>query len=278
VIALRQSGFDPVVACMGTALTDQQLRELGRLTRRLWLAFDGDAAGESAALRGMELAVAQGFDVNVVALEPGKDPAEDPSGFEQKLTRAEPYVLYRVRIELERADDREAGFRRAKEILDGYPDGPDKLAAQRLVTDRVGTTVQFKSPAVPSVRAAAGNTRVLDAGDRLEQSALAGVIAFPALKPYLAEMGTEHFYRPENRSLLAHIVEGTRPDEASLKLLAELDARAETEGIDEATARELLVRLRERELRRRLRTAEPAQTKELQEMLTRLLEHAVRPT
>jgi hypothetical protein len=118
---------------------------------------------------------------------------------------------------------------------------------------------------------------VLDAGDRLEQSALAGVIAFPSLKPYLAEMGPEHFYRPENRALLTHILDGTRPDESSLTLLAELDARAEAEGIDEATARELLVRLRERELRRRLRTAEPAQTKELQEMLTRLLEHAVRP-
>ena len=277
VIALRQSGFEPVVACMGTALTEQQLRELGRLTKRLWLAFDGDAAGESAALRGMELAVAQGFDVNVVALPVGVDPADDPAGFEPRLAGAEPYVVYRVRIELDRADDREAGFRRAKGILDGYPDGPDKLAAQRLVTDRVGTTVQFKSPAVPSVRAAAGNARVLDAGDRLEQSALAGVIAFPALKPYLAEMGPEHFYRPENRALLTHILEGTRPDDSSLALLAELDARAEAEGIDEGTARELLVRLRERELRRRLRTAEPAQTKELQEMLTRLLEHAVRP-
>ena len=56
MIALRQAGFEPVVACMGTALTEQQLRELGRLTKRLWLAFDGDAAGESATLRGMELA------------------------------------------------------------------------------------------------------------------------------------------------------------------------------------------------------------------------------
>jgi DNA primase len=277
VIALRQSGFEPVVACMGTALTELQLRELGRLTRRLWLAFDGDAAGESAALRGMEIAVAQGFDVNVVALPPGVDPADDPASFEGRLTQAVPYVVYRVRVELDRADDREAGFRRAKEILDGYPDGPDKLAAQRLVTDRVGTTVQFKSPAVPSVRAAAGNARVLDAGDRLEQSALAGVIAFPTLRPYLAELGAEHFYRPENRVLLAPILDATRPDEASLALLAELDARAQAEGIDEGTARELLVRLRERELRRRLRTAGPAQTKELQEMLTRLLEHAVRP-
>ncbi len=50
VLALRQAGFEPVVACMGTALTEQQLKELGRLTKRLWLAFDGDAAGESATL------------------------------------------------------------------------------------------------------------------------------------------------------------------------------------------------------------------------------------
>ena len=114
VIALRQAGFEPVVACMGTSLTEQQLRELGRLTTRLWLAFDGDAAGESAALRGMELAVAQRFDVNVVALPPGVDPADDPSGFEAHLRSAEPYVVYRVRLELEHADDREAGFRQGE--------------------------------------------------------------------------------------------------------------------------------------------------------------------
>ena len=82
MIALRQAGFEPVVACMGTALTEHQLRELGRLTKRLWLAFDGDPAGAAAALRGMALAVAQGFDVKVVALPPGVDPADDPSGFE----------------------------------------------------------------------------------------------------------------------------------------------------------------------------------------------------
>src|SRR5207244_10495503 len=102
VIALRQAGVGPVVACMGTALTEQQLRELGRLTKRLWLAFDGDAAGESATLRGMELAASQGFDVKVVALPPGVDPADDASGFEAKLARAEPYLGHRTRLELDR--------------------------------------------------------------------------------------------------------------------------------------------------------------------------------
>src|SRR6185436_15199519 len=56
VIALRQAGLEPVVASMGTALTERQLKELGRLARRLVLCFDGDAAGEDATLRGMELA------------------------------------------------------------------------------------------------------------------------------------------------------------------------------------------------------------------------------
>ena len=122
VIALRQAGFEPVVASMGTALTEQQLKELGRLTKRLWLAFDGDAAGETATLRGMELAAKQGFDVKVVALPVGIDPADDPQGFQRQLAGAEPYLLYRVRIELEREEDREVAFRAVKALLDDAPD------------------------------------------------------------------------------------------------------------------------------------------------------------
>ena len=272
VIALRQAGFEPVVACMGTALTEQQLRELGRLTKRLWLAFDGDAAGESAALRGMELAVKQEFDVNVVALPVGLDPADDPAGFEARLADAEPYVLYRVRIELDRADDREAGFRAAKEILDGYPEGPDKHAAQRLVTDRIGTTVQFRTGAIPSARAAANAPRVIDAGTRLERNALAGALAHADLRPLLAELTAAHFYDPLHREIREHILRGTSLEGDALALLAELDARAEAEGIDPATGEELLWRLRERELRRELQTADLSRTKELQELLQRLHE------
>ena len=272
VIALRQAGFEPVVACMGTSLTEQQLRELGRLTKRLWLAFDGDAAGEAAALRGMELAVKQQFDVNVVALPSGVDPADDPAGFESHLRNAEPYVLYRVRLELEHAEDREAGFRKAKEILDGFPEGPDKLAAQRLVTDRIGTTVQFRTGAIPSARAAANAPRVVDAGTRLERNALAGALAHEDLRPLLGQLTPEHFFDPLHRSIRAHILDGAPLEPDGIALLAELDARAEAEGIDAATGEELLWRLRERELRRQLQGADVARTRELQETLRKLLE------
>jgi DNA primase len=272
VMALRQAGFEPVVASMGTALTEQQLKELGRLTKRLWLAFDGDAAGESATLRGMELAQAQGFDVKVVTLPPGVDPADDPTGFEQRLARAEPYLIYRTRIEIERADDREAAFRAVKAVLDPAPDSPERQDAWRHANDKLGMTVQL-SRGASTVRASAPPTqRVLDASDKLERNALAGALRHERLRPLLAELTPDHFYDPLHRRLRAHIAEGAPVEGDAVALLAELDARAEAEGIDDTTGEELLWRLRERELRRELREADPVRTRELQEALTRLLE------
>jgi DNA primase len=271
VIALRQAGFEPVVASMGTALTEQQLKELGRLTKRLWLAFDGDAAGETATLRGMELAAKQGFDVKVVALPVGIDPADDPQGFQRQLAGAEPYLLYRVRIELEREEDREVAFRTVKALLDEAPDSPERHDAWRFANDKLGMTVQLRAGG--SSRASAPpSQRVLDASTKLERNALAGVLAHPGLKPLLAELTAEHFYDPVHRALRAHIVDGVPLEPDEVGLFAELDARAVAEGIDESTGTELLLRLREREMRRELKHSDPTRTKELQEALQRLLE------
>jgi hypothetical protein len=132
--------------------------------------------------------------------------------------------------------------------------------------------VQFKTGAIPSARAAASKPRVIDAGTRLEQSALAGALAHPELRPLLAELTPQHFYEPAHREVRAHIVDGAALDEAGLQLLAELDARAQSEGIDAPTGEELIWRLRERELRRELQHADLERTKELQEALTRVLE------
>jgi DNA primase len=276
VIALRQAGYEPVVASMGTALTEAQLNELSRLTRRLWLAFDGDAAGETATLRGMELAARQGFAVKVVPLPAGIDPADDPARFQERLAAAEPYLFYRVRIEIERGEDREATFRTVKALLDDAPDTPERQDAWRLANDKLGMTVQLRGAS--TARAAAPpSQRSLDASAKLERNALSGVLAHPDLKPTLAQITAEHFYAPVHRALRAHIVEGAPLDTEASALLAELDAWAVAEGIDRATAAELLIRLRERELKRQLRGADPARIKELQETLTRLVEHAVRP-
>ena len=57
-----------------------------------------------------------------------------------------------------------------------------------------------------------------------------------------------------------------------MPLIAELDARAAADAIDEATGKELLLRLRERKLRRELATADLEHTKELQEQLEKVRE------
>ncbi|HKU59128.1 MAG TPA: DNA primase [Gaiellaceae bacterium] len=268
VIALRQAGFEPVVASMGTALTEAHLRELGRLTKRLWLAFDGDAAGEAATLRGMELAVAQGFDVRVVALKGGVDPADDPSGFERKLGAAEPYLVYRTRVEIERADDRAEAFKTVKALLDAADESPARQDAWRYANDKLGMTVQL-ARAASTVRAAAPATqRVLDAGAKLERNALAGALRYDRLRTLLSTLSADHFDDPLMRRLRDHIVDGAPLDADDTGTLAELDARAEAEGIDETTGEELVWRLRERELRRELQHAPAERLKELTEALT----------
>jgi DNA primase len=273
VIALRQAGFTAVVACMGTALTEHQLRELGRVTRRLWLAFDGDAAGESATLRGMELAIAQGFDVRVVALPPGIDPADDPRGFEAKLARAEPYLLYRTRIEIERAEDRQGAFVRVRELLDAAPDSPERHEAWRLANDRLDMTIQLKT-AVSTTRTAAlpASPRVVEAGRRLERNALAAVAVAPELVPLLAELSPDHFAVEAHRRLREHLVDGARLDDEDVGLLAELDAVGRRDELGEPQGTELLLRLRERKLRAEMPSATPEQQREMAHQLERIRE------
>jgi DNA primase len=274
VLALRQAGSEPVVASMGTALTERQLKELGRLTTRVWLCFDGDAAGEAATLRGMELAAARGLEVRIVALPPGFDPADLADGFEQRFGGAESYLAYRIRLEIDRAADRQEAFVRVREVLARFEDSPERQDAIRFVADKLDLPKETQAGLAPSRGAAATgrvSPRLLDAGERLEQNALAGVAVHRSLIPVLAELGPEHFDSEDHRRLRDQLVSGEEPETALVGLAAELDARAAAEGIDERTAEELLLRLRERHIRRELSEADPSRTLELQGALARIL-------
>jgi DNA primase len=273
VIALRQAGFEPVVASMGTALTDRQLRELGRMTKKLFLCFDADAAGQEATLRGMELAAAQGFDVKVVTLPRGQDPADAPDGFTERLQTAESYLVYRVRLEIERSADRQEAFVRAREVLAKAEDSPERQAALRLLADRLDLPRETLAGLAPArgvgARESAEAPRLLDAGDRLERDVLAACVANATLVPYLAELSPDHFDSDVNRRFRDVVVSG-RDDPELTALRAELDARAAQEALNERTGKELLLRLRERKLKRDLSGADLARTTELQAHLAKV--------
>ena len=76
VVSMHQCGIENVVANSGTALSVHQIRLLHRFTSNIVLLYDGDAAGQHAALRGTDMLLAEGMNVKVLLLPDGKDPDE----------------------------------------------------------------------------------------------------------------------------------------------------------------------------------------------------------
>ena len=74
VIQMHQLGIENVVASSGTALTPEQIRLINRLTPNITVLFDGDAAGQRASLRGIDLILEQGMNVKVCSFPEGEDP------------------------------------------------------------------------------------------------------------------------------------------------------------------------------------------------------------
>jgi DNA primase len=119
VLMAHQNGIDNVVAQMGTALTEAQLKLLKRYTQRFILALDSDVAGDQATLRGLDVArqvadrevvpvpTPKGFirfeerlaaDIRIVSLPVGRDPdeviRESPARWAQLIGNAKPVVDY----------------------------------------------------------------------------------------------------------------------------------------------------------------------------------------
>lgn len=119
VIGLHQAGFANAISSMGTALTETQLRQLKRYSRRIVLALDADAAGVQATMRGLDVARealdresdpifnARGLvrhegrldaDLRIVTLPDDKDPdevvAEDPGTWQGIISGAQTIVDY----------------------------------------------------------------------------------------------------------------------------------------------------------------------------------------
>jgi DNA primase len=92
-----QAGLHSVVASCGTALTPAQAQQLRRFTTKVVLSFDPDTAGQGAAAKSGEMLLAEGFDVNVVALPAGQDPdvfirSHGGSAYAERLRMSRPYL------------------------------------------------------------------------------------------------------------------------------------------------------------------------------------------
>ncbi len=132
VISLHGQGFDMAVAPMGTALTAEQVRLLSRYVKRVVIAFDGDSAGQNAALRSMGVLAKTELEVLIVQFDELDDPDTfirryGAERFQEKLDQAVPlmaWALDRLLTPVEGAsiERKLAALKEASELLSNVRD------------------------------------------------------------------------------------------------------------------------------------------------------------
>ncbi|PYU10539.1 MAG: DNA primase [Acidobacteria bacterium] len=104
-IAVARAGISNVVASCGTSLAEQQIKLLGRFTKRVVVNYDPDTAGQSATERSLSLLLEQDFEVRVLALPPLGDKKADPDlyirekgaeEYQKRLKEAPSFVDYLI--------------------------------------------------------------------------------------------------------------------------------------------------------------------------------------
>ena len=111
----HQAGVKNTVAVSGTALSKNHLWLIKRLASDLFLSFDTDDAGQSATMRGVDLAIASGLEVKIIAIPQGKDPAdtikENPKIWTQAVSSAKPVISHFLERSLKKFGSDHRGLR-----------------------------------------------------------------------------------------------------------------------------------------------------------------------
>lgn len=231
VIVAHQEGFKNVVAAMGTALTERQLSQLKRLSKRYALALDADVAGEAATDRGLELARSAltrkqvpvpvgpgmiGFEERldaellIITLPEGKDPdqviLEDRAGWQRLVDQATPLVSYYFgaqtrELDLRTGHGKSEAVRRLLPVIGEMNDQVlrahylQELA--RLVQVDTRTLASQLKPHAGGYRTAQESPRSgvakAQQGPRYEEHLLALALTQPALMSHIAFLDADDF-------------------------------------------------------------------------------------
>ncbi|MEC9476066.1 MAG: DNA primase [Planctomycetota bacterium] len=276
VMMAHQSGFPMAVASLGTALTREHVALLARRVDHVDLLFDGDEAGQRAAIRSCELFLGTDVGVRVVILSQGQDPcdllASEQGGqrFEQLLQSGEDPVEFIVKqILIEHPGNDSAVARRrigeiSRRVLDRFEGIALETAAgavarvlghtelsilrdhQRLRSERQGPATQ-RRPGYPVVEAGAQNRTPGAREDSAKASTGSDLIATE--DAILVTMLRD----PEQISLLLRICPPERWSHPVRRALAirfqQLEAAPDPLHIQEDREKSYYLRLQERQLR-----------------------------
>lgn len=150
-ISLYQAGFKNVVASMGTSLTKEQARLVKRYCDKVLISYDGDFAGQSADLRGLEILKTEDITVRVVPLPDGKDPddvvKEGAEAYRQCLDAAIPLIDYKLlstekKYNLKMSDEKRAYVAEALKVVREAESESEKEDLLKRIRDKTGITYQ----------------------------------------------------------------------------------------------------------------------------------------
>ena len=243
VIAAHQHGFTNVVASMGTALTEWQVRLLKRYTRKVILALDADAAGSEAALRGQEViegALATdsreesvpvvtwkglvryqesvSLELMVAELPTGNDPddviREDVDRWQQLINEAKPIVDYKFGVISQRGmtdpRDRAQAVQELLPLIAATTDPVirahylQRLSRLSLMKEEQLARMLSRQPRKKQgTPASPPSTPTPERGDTREEFLLALLIRYPALREEGMALSGDLLWRSENREVLS---------------------------------------------------------------------------
>ncbi|MCI0801902.1 MAG: DNA primase [Chloroflexi bacterium] len=240
-IAAHQAGFKNVVAQMGTALTEFQVDEIRRLTSKMTMALDQDAAGQAATLRSLDV-VQQNFrvkvtkqhpdgpsqaadeDLRIIVMPPGQDPDEvihrSPSDWTKLVGSAIQAYQFQIKGHVEQGDTTTPEGKAkivaecAQTIL-GLGEGIRQASAIEYLAENISTPIDTVKAALsrPSVNrrarrteqqrpaAAAASPFAKLDHDPMEEHCLQLLFGFPELREMAGGLRAEFFQRHENREI-----------------------------------------------------------------------------
>lgn len=162
VISLGASGIKNAVACMGTALTDGQARELSRMTETLYVCYDGDGAGKKATIRNVDILAKFVQNVRVISLDDGKDPDETVreggvEAFVKKQKEALPVIEYKLKLcadanDLGSVNGRAKYVQSALKVLKTIDNRAEREVYMDIVSKKSGVSVATLTDEVGMIR------------------------------------------------------------------------------------------------------------------------------
>ncbi len=229
-LALVSAEIDETVASMGTALTPEQAEKLRRISPRVTVCYDGDAAGRAATRGALAHLLAQGFEARVVKMPEGEDPHDvlsraGAASVQAMLEEAPDWLTWLV----EDLQPTEPGLTSAQkgervaailETLKETADGVVRHEECRRLSNLVGIPLELlwerikpkTAPARPAQAPAApgttGNARALSGGEipAAERRALQILMSQPEQKPLiLGTLTVDHLTHPLSRRLVERL-------------------------------------------------------------------------